>query len=332
MLEVVELFRAHVVDVVPDAVTSRRPAAPTSSTPCSGRSSRSASARSCSPASSRSGGARARSPTARSTGSSARPDRPTARHGCTRDLPSTQTQQGDPPVAELFYDDDADLSIIQSTKVAVIGYGSQGHAHALNLRDSGVDVRVGLREGSPSVAKADRAGSAWSRPSPRRSPRPTSSWSSRRTRCSVTCTATRSHRTSRTARRWSSGTASTSGSATSSRPPGIDVFMVAPKGPGHLVRREYEAGRGVPVLVAVEQDASGRAWDLALSYAKAIGGLRAGRHQDHLHRGDRDRPVRRAGGALRRRVPAGAVRLRGADRGRATSPRSPTSRCCTSSS
>jgi ketol-acid reductoisomerase len=81
--------------------------------------------------------------------------------------------------------------------------------------------------------------------------------------------------------------------------------MVAPKGPGHLVRREYVEGRGVPVLVAVEQDATGKAWELALSYAKAIGGTARRRHQDHVHRGDRDRPVRRAGRAVRRRLAAG---------------------------
>ena len=81
--------------------------------------------------------------------------------------------------------------------------------------------------------------------------------------------------------------------------------MVAPKGPGHLVRREFADGRGVPVLVAVEQDATGKAWALALSYAKAHRRPARRRHQDDVHRGDRDRPVRRAGGALRRRVRAG---------------------------
>ena len=89
-------------------------------------------------------------------------------------------------------------------------------------------------------------------------------------------------------------------------PAGVDVCMVAPKGPGHLVRRQYEEGRGVPCIAAVEQDASGNGLRLALSYAKAIGGTRAGVTQDHLHRGDRDRPVRRAGRALRR--PAALVK------------------------
>jgi ketol-acid reductoisomerase len=97
---------------------------------------------------------------------------------------------------------------------------------------------------------------------------------------------------------------------------GVDVAMVAPKGPGHLVRRQFVEGGGVPCLIAVEQDASGKARDLALSYAKGIGGTRAGVHRDDVHRGDRDRPVRRAGRALRRRDRAGAGRLRDAGRGR----------------
>ena len=178
-------------------------------------------------------------------------------------------------MAEMFYDDDADLSLIQGKNVAVLGYGSQGHAHALSLRDSGVDVRVGLPEGSKSRAKAEAEGLRVLTPAeaveeadlivilaPDHVQR------------KLYAEAVEPNLT--TATRSSSATASTSASATSSRPSGVDVFMVAPKGPGHLVRREYIDGRGVPVLVAVEQDASGKAWDLALSYAKAIGGLRAG--------------------------------------------------------
>ena len=115
-------------------------------------------------------------------------------------------------------------------------------------------------------------------------------------------------------------------------PADVDVAMVAPKGPGHLVRRQFVDGKGVPCLIAVEQDPSGGAKALALSYAKAIGGTRAGRHRDHLQGGDRDRPVRRAGRALRRRRGAGAGRVRGAHRGRATPRRWPTSSACTSSS
>ena len=113
-------------------------------------------------------------------------------------------------------------------------------------------------------------------------------------------------------------------------PEGVDVIMIAPKGPGHLVRREYVDGRGVPVLVAVEKDASGKAWDLALAYAKAHRRPARRRHQDDVHRGDRDRPVRRAGRAVRRRLAAGACTASRCSPRPATSPRSPTSSACTS--
>ena len=178
-------------------------------------------------------------------------------------------------MAEMFYDDDADLSIIQGRKVAVIGYGSQGHAHALSLRDSGVDVRVGLAEGSKSKAKAEAEGLP-SRRSPRPPPRPTSSSSSRRTRSQRTVYADeiKPNLKEGAALLFGHGFNIRFGYITPEA--GSDVIMVAPKGPGHLVRREYVDGRGVPVLLAVEQDASGSAWDLAKSYAKAIGGLRAG--------------------------------------------------------
>ena len=175
--------------------------------------------------------------------------------------------------AQMFYD--ADLSIIQNRVVAIIGFGSQGHAHALNLRDSGVDVRVGLAEGSRSRAKAEEAG------------------------LRVVDVATAAAEADlimilvpdpvqETVYKESIEPNLQEGDALFFahgfnirfgyiKPPAfVDVCMVAPKGPGHLVRREYVAGRGVPAIVAVEQDASGHAWDLALSYAKGIGSLRAG--------------------------------------------------------
>ena len=111
--------------------------------------------------------------------------------------------------------------------------------------------------------------------------------------------------------------------------PKIDVIMVAPKGPGHLVRSEYEEGAGVPCLVAVEQDATGKALETALAYAKGIGATRAGVMRDHLPGRDRDRPVRRAGRALRRRLRAGQGRLRNPGRG-GLPRRSPTSSASTS--
>ena len=178
-------------------------------------------------------------------------------------------------MAELFYDDDADLSIIASKKVAVIGYGSQGHAHSLNLRDSGVDVRVGLLEGSASRAKAEAEGLRVVTPDVAAA------------EADVIMILAPDHK-QRTlyseliAPHLTAGKALFFGHGFNIRfgyinpPADVDVCMVAPKGPGHLVRREYSAGRGVPVIVAVEQDATGTAWALALSYAKAIGGLRAG--------------------------------------------------------
>jgi ketol-acid reductoisomerase len=178
-------------------------------------------------------------------------------------------------MAEIFYDKDADLSIIQGKKVAVIGFGSQGHAHSLNLKDSGVDVVVGLQEGSKSKAKAEEQGlkvltpsdaAAWAdvivvlAPDPRQ----------------------RDLYTQSIEPNLSAGKALVFGHGFAIRfgyivpPAGVDVLLVAPKGPGHIVRREYVDGRGVPNLVAVEQDATGKAFELGLSYSKAIGGTRAG--------------------------------------------------------
>ena len=178
-------------------------------------------------------------------------------------------------MAEMFYDDDADLSVIQGRNVAVLGYGSQGHAHALSLRDSGVDVRVGLPEGSKSRPKAEAEGLRVLTPS-------------------EACEEAdlimilapdhiqRKLYAESVEPNLVDGDALFFGHGFNIRfgyikpPAGVDVAMVAPKGPGHLVRREYSSGRGVPVLVAVENDATCKAWDLALAYAKGIGGLRAG--------------------------------------------------------
>lgn len=178
-------------------------------------------------------------------------------------------------MAELFYDDDADLSIIQGRKVAVIGYGSQGHAHALSLRDSGVDVRVGLHEGSKSKAKAEEQGLRVVTPAEAAAeadvimiliPDPI--------QAKVYEEAIAPNLKDGDALFFAHGFNVRFGFI---KPPaGVDVALVAPKGPGHLVRRQYEEGRGVPAIAAVEQDATGNAFALALSYAKAIGGTRAG--------------------------------------------------------
>jgi ketol-acid reductoisomerase len=177
--------------------------------------------------------------------------------------------------AQMFYDDDADLSLIQGRNVAVLGFGSQGHAHALSLRDSGVDVRVGLPEGSKSRPRAEAQGLRVLAPYEAceeadlimvLTPDPAQR--------KVYAAAIEPNLVPGDALFFSHGFNIRYGYI---KPPeGVDVVLVAPKGPGHLVRREYSEGRGVPVLVAVEQDASGKAWDLALAYAKGIGGLRAG--------------------------------------------------------
>jgi ketol-acid reductoisomerase len=177
--------------------------------------------------------------------------------------------------AQMFYDDDADLSLIQGRNVAVLGFGSQGHAHALSLRDSGVDVRVGLPDGSKSRPRAEAQGLRVLAPYEAceeadlimvLTPDPAQR--------KVYAAAIEPNLVPGDALFFSHGFNIRYGYI---KPPeGVDVVLVAPKGPGHLVRREYSEGRGVPVLVAVEQDASGKAWDLALAYAKGIGGLRAG--------------------------------------------------------
>ncbi|WP_353081131.1 ketol-acid reductoisomerase [Tessaracoccus lapidicaptus] len=178
-------------------------------------------------------------------------------------------------MAEMFYDSDADLSIIQGRHVAVIGYGSQGHAHALSLRDSGVDVRVGLRPGSPSAAKAEAEGL---RVLPVAEAVEEADLIMILAPDQVQRTLYKEeiepHLTKGDALFFAHGFNIRFGYITP--PEGVDVCMVAPKGPGHLVRREYANGRGVPAIIAVEKDETGNAWPLALGYAKAIGALRAG--------------------------------------------------------
>ncbi|MVA75630.1 ketol-acid reductoisomerase [Auraticoccus sp. F435] len=175
----------------------------------------------------------------------------------------------------MFHDNDADLSVIQGRNVAVLGFGSQGHAHALSLRDSGVDVRIGLPEGSRSRARAEAQGLRVLTPYE-------ACEEADLIMVAVPDHLQRQLYTEAIQPNLVAGDALFFAHGFNIRfgyitpPEGVDVAMVAPKGPGHLVRREYAEGRGVPVLVAVEQDASGKAWDLALSYAKAIGGLRAG--------------------------------------------------------
>ncbi len=175
----------------------------------------------------------------------------------------------------IYYDDDADLSIIQGRKVAVIGYGSQGHAHSLSLRDSGVEVRIGLQEGSKSRAKAADEGLTVGTPAE------VAAWADL-IMILAPDTKQRFIYADDIAPNLKSGDAIFFGHGFNIRyglitpPSDVDVAMVAPKGPGHLVRRQFVDGKGVPCLIAVEQDATGGAKALALSYAAAIGGARAG--------------------------------------------------------
>ena len=178
-------------------------------------------------------------------------------------------------MTELIYDDDADLTIVQGKKVAIVGYGSQGHAHAQNLRDSGVQVVIGLKEGSKSIAKAEDEGFEV------KSVADAAEWADL-----IMILAPDQHQ--RAIYNDSIKDKLTAGKTLAFAhgfnirfgyiqvPEGVDVILVAPKAPGHTVRREYVAGRGIPDIIAVEQDATGTAWETAKSYAKAIGGTRAG--------------------------------------------------------
>jgi ketol-acid reductoisomerase len=175
----------------------------------------------------------------------------------------------------MFYDDDADLHLLDGKTVAIIGYGSQGHAHALNLKDSGVDVVVGLRPDSGSVAKAEAHGLTVLEPADATS----------RGDLVMMLVPDELH-----AQVWEDGVKD--GIAAGNMllfghgfsihyeqivpPPDVDVALIAPKGPGHLVRRQYVEGSGVPCLVAVHQDPSGNGLQTALAYAKGIGGTRGG--------------------------------------------------------
>ena len=176
---------------------------------------------------------------------------------------------------ETFYDDDADLSIIQGRKVAVIGYGSQGHAHSQNLRDSGVEVVIGLREGSKSAAKAEEAGFAV------KTVAEAAKWADV-IMLLAPDTSQKQIFEDEIAPNLEGGNALLFGHGLNIHfkliepQANVTVGMVAPKGPGHLVRRQFVDGKGVPCLIATEQDPKGEGHDLTLSYAAAIGGARAG--------------------------------------------------------
>jgi ketol-acid reductoisomerase len=176
----------------------------------------------------------------------------------------------------VYYDRDADLNLIKGKKIMVVGFGSQGHAHAINLKDSGVkEIKVGLRKGSTAIAKAEAAGLAVTTPAEG------AKWAD------VVMVLTPDEGQGAL---WENDLKANmkQGAALAfahglnihfnliEPRPDIDVFMIAPKGPGHTVRSEYQRGGGVPCLVAVHQNPSGNALEIALSYASAIGGGRAG--------------------------------------------------------
>jgi ketol-acid reductoisomerase len=185
------------------------------------------------------------------------------------------SESNDPKLQQMYYDDDASLEPLEGKTVAILGYGSQGHAHALNLRDSGIDVVVGLRSDSPSRAEAEAEGLE------------VLSVADAAGRGDVVMILLPDERQAEIWEReirdgiapgnllmFAHGFAVHF--AQIAPPVGVDVGMVAPKGPGHMVRRQYQEGSGVPCLMAVHADETGTARDLVLAYAKGIGGTRAG--------------------------------------------------------
>ena len=176
---------------------------------------------------------------------------------------------------KVYYEKDADLSLIKGKKVTIVGYGSQGHAHAMNLRDSGVEVVIALKDGSKSIEKAQEAGFEV------KSVADAAEWADL-----IMILAPDQHQRAiyneQIKDKLTEGKTLAFAHGFNIRfgyieaPEGVDVILIAPKAPGHTVRREFVAGRGIPDIIAVEKDASGNAWATAISYAKAIGGTRAG--------------------------------------------------------
>ncbi len=178
-------------------------------------------------------------------------------------------------MATIFYDKDADLSLIKGKKVGIIGYGSQGHAHALNLHDSGVEVQVGLRAGSKSKAKAEAAGLKVGENAD------VAAWADVIMLLAPDTTQPKLYKEEIEPHLKAGKTLMFSHGfnirfETIKPPADVDVSMIAPKAPGHRVRETFQAGQGTPALLAVHQDASGQAQEQALSYAKGLGATRAG--------------------------------------------------------
>ncbi|MGM9619619.1 MAG: ketol-acid reductoisomerase [Oscillospiraceae bacterium] len=185
-------------------------------------------------------------------------------------------------MAKMYYEKDCDLNKLDGKKIAIIGYGSQGHAHALNLKDSGCDVTVGLRKGSRHWAEAERNGLKVAEIAEAAKQ---ADIIMILVNDEVAADVYKQH----IAPNLSAGNAIAFAHGFNIRykqivpPADVDVFMAAPKGPGHTVRSQYVAGKGVPCLVAVEQDATGKAHDIALAYIAGIGGARAGIMETTMH-------------------------------------------------
>lgn len=178
-------------------------------------------------------------------------------------------------MAKIYYQSDCDINVLKKKTVAVIGYGSQGHAHALNLRDSGVNVIIGLHEGGKSWGKAEAAGFK------------VYTVAEATKRADIVMILINDERQAKVYKESIESNLKEGAALAFAHgfnihfkqiipPANVDVFMIAPKGPGHTVRSEYQDGKGVPCLVAIHQDATGKALDVALAYAAGIGGARAG--------------------------------------------------------
>ena len=229
---------------------------------------------------------------------------------------------------QIFVEADAQPALLSGEKIAVLGYGSQGRAHALNLRDSGYDVVVGLRPGGKTSATAERDGL------PVKTPAEAAKGAGLVAFLAPDMAQAQLYKDIEPQLKKGATLLFAHGFNIHYKQiqprADLDVVLIAPKGPGDLVRRQYEQGRGVPCLLAVAQDATGKAQARALAYAHGIGGTRGGVLEDDVRRRDRDGSVRRASRALRRRDRA---RREAASRRwsrPAISPRSPTSSACTS--
>lgn len=177
--------------------------------------------------------------------------------------------------ARIFYQQDCDINVLKGKRVAIIGYGSQGHAHALNLKESGVDVVVGLYEGSKSWAKAEQQGlTVMTTEEAAKTSDIIMILIPDEKQAALYKKSIEPYLTEGKTLAFAHGFNIHFGCIVP--PKNVNVIMIAPKAPGHTVRSEYQAGKGTPCLIAVEQDATGKAWDLALAYGLGIGGARAG--------------------------------------------------------